>query len=243
MIAHLNLLGDLTEYIHRDDPHIEALCQFAVLRTFKHLGAHGLFVSQLGRDGKIREIGSFGLTDEVTNHWFDISIDDPLPASQCLKTNQFYWLASANDWARDFPNLLVETISAHAKTYIAWPIRIKGAPMSMLGLILHEKIEASEEELSFLTTVGGLFALHLSLEIENDSAVKHSEGNSKFFLSQRQKEILSLMAAGHTNAEIGVELAYSESTIRQETMRIYETLGVSGRADAIRKYRSLNDHS
>jgi DNA-binding CsgD family transcriptional regulator len=52
-------------------------------------------------------------------------------------------------------------------------------------------------------------------------------------LTPRQRRVLSLMAKGMTNGQIARVLAFSESTVRQETMAIYRTLQVKGRAEAI----------
>jgi DNA-binding CsgD family transcriptional regulator len=52
-------------------------------------------------------------------------------------------------------------------------------------------------------------------------------------LSSRQLRVLALMAKGMTNGQIARVLAFSESTIRQETMAIYRTLQVKGRAEAV----------
>lgn len=58
-------------------------------------------------------------------------------------------------------------------------------------------------------------------------------------LTQRQLEILRHMASGRTNAQIAAELILSESSIRQETVRIYRALGVGTRAEASRKGLNL----
>jgi DNA-binding CsgD family transcriptional regulator len=52
-------------------------------------------------------------------------------------------------------------------------------------------------------------------------------------LTARQLRVLSLMAKGMTNGQIARVLAFSESTVRQETMAIYRMLQVKGRAEAI----------
>jgi DNA-binding NarL/FixJ family response regulator len=57
--------------------------------------------------------------------------------------------------------------------------------------------------------------------------------------SRRQRDVMHLISEGLTNPQIATELGFSESTIRQETMRIYEILGATGRADAVRMYRSM----
>lgn len=52
-------------------------------------------------------------------------------------------------------------------------------------------------------------------------------------LTARQMRVLSLMAKGMTNGQIARILAFSESTVRQETMAIYRNLQVKGRAEAV----------
>ena len=58
-------------------------------------------------------------------------------------------------------------------------------------------------------------------------------------LSQRQISILRGMVEGKTNHELANELGFSVSTIRHETMRIYQALAVSDRKEAAKKALSL----
>ena len=58
-------------------------------------------------------------------------------------------------------------------------------------------------------------------------------------LTERQMDILRQMAQGKTNAQIAAEMILSESSIRQETVRIYRALGVGTRAEAARKGLNL----
>jgi len=51
-------------------------------------------------------------------------------------------------------------------------------------------------------------------------------------MSQRQIQILQGMVDGKTNHELAVHLGFSVSTIRQETMAIFRSLGVSDRKEA-----------
>lgn len=52
-------------------------------------------------------------------------------------------------------------------------------------------------------------------------------------LSARQLRILELLALGKTNRWIAADLGFSESTIRQETLRLYRALAVNSRVDAV----------
>ena len=52
-------------------------------------------------------------------------------------------------------------------------------------------------------------------------------------LSPREREVLGLMADGLSNVAIGGRLHLSEGTVKTYARRVYEKLGVSGRAAAI----------
>jgi DNA-binding CsgD family transcriptional regulator len=58
-------------------------------------------------------------------------------------------------------------------------------------------------------------------------------------LTPRQISILRGMVEGKTNHELANELGFSVSTIRHETMRIYQALAVSDRKEAAKKALSL----
>jgi two-component system nitrate/nitrite response regulator NarL len=52
-------------------------------------------------------------------------------------------------------------------------------------------------------------------------------------LSEREREILSMTAAGQTAADIGKRLFLSPATVKTHLQRIYQKLGVSDRAAAV----------
>ena len=54
-----------------------------------------------------------------------------------------------------------------------------------------------------------------------------------------QLVIAGLLERGYNNAEIGLEIGYSESLIRQETVAIYRKLNVTGRK-AMQAIRTLH---
>jgi DNA-binding CsgD family transcriptional regulator len=59
-------------------------------------------------------------------------------------------------------------------------------------------------------------------------------------LSPRQLAILRGMVEGKTNHELATEMGFSVSTIRHETMRIYQALAVSDRKEAAKKALMLS---
>ena len=52
-------------------------------------------------------------------------------------------------------------------------------------------------------------------------------------LTARQRELLNLLAAGHTNTQIARRLGISEGTVRTHLENIYRLLNVSSRTAAV----------
>jgi LuxR family maltose regulon positive regulatory protein len=59
-------------------------------------------------------------------------------------------------------------------------------------------------------------------------------------LTERELEILGLVAAGLTNREIGDRLFISPETVKKHAGNIYDKLGVRGRTEAVSRARALN---
>jgi LuxR family maltose regulon positive regulatory protein len=58
-------------------------------------------------------------------------------------------------------------------------------------------------------------------------------------LSDRELEVLQLMATGLSNREIGLRLYLSPNTIKRHANNIYEKLDVHSRTEAAAKARTL----
>ena len=81
--------------------------------------------------------------------------------------------------------------------------------------------------------LGNYACLHLMPSKQTLSTNRTSASRSDF--SQRQLQILQGMVEGKTNHELASDLGFSVSTIRHETMRIYQALGVNDRREAARE--------
>jgi DNA-binding NarL/FixJ family response regulator len=63
--------------------------------------------------------------------------------------------------------------------------------------------------------------------------VTHIRKPRRDLLSSRETEVLTLVARGHTNAEIGGELFISEATVKTHLLRTFAKLGVNDRTAAV----------
>lgn len=62
---------------------------------------------------------------------------------------------------------------------------------------------------------------------------RRQEGKESCPLTEREQEVLRLLAKGWSNARIAQELAISERTVRYHLQNIYNKIGVSTRGEAI----------
>lgn len=91
----------------------------------------------------------------------------------------------------------------------------------------------SQEE---LIAVSNLAYLFLSLS-GMPEIVKNADAAASGQLTKRQHEVVMFMAKGMTNAQIANELILSESSIKQESVKIFRALAVENRRDAVRRAR------
>jgi DNA-binding NarL/FixJ family response regulator len=82
-----------------------------------------------------------------------------------------------------------------------------------------------------LASGGNLAQYPLSNSATRDAA---RQGGAKTLLSQREQEVLVMLAQGHTNQQIADRLRLSVKTVETYRSRIAEKLELRGRADLVR---------
>jgi LuxR family maltose regulon positive regulatory protein len=102
---------------------------------------------------------------------------------------------------------------------------------------LRVRIARQPDQLHLLNYLDRLLAAFPARE---DSAQQLAPSDQRLILSDRELEVLRLLAAGQSNAEIAERLIISLGTVKAHTSNIYRKLDVRGRAQAIVKARELN---
>ena len=130
-----------------------------------------------------------------------------------------------------------------SKTLLMIQLRERGAVHGYLVLRFLKPVEDTVTVEEIARNYAVALGLYLSLVHEPGSAsarsiVERIETGSEQ-LTPRQVSILRGMVEGKTNHELANELGFSVSTIRHETMRIYQALSVSDRKEAAKKALSL----
>ena len=121
-------------------------------------------------------------------------------------------------------------------SHVALPLAKSAVPVGAMLLVMGPEMAGpplSEPVAALLSKLGAFFVEvrpRLSLQTIASGNGHHHKPEQ---LTTRQIQIVQFMGDSLTNSQIGKELSLSESTIRQETIKIYKALGVSGREEAV----------
>ena len=121
----------------------------------------------------------------------------------------------------------------------AMPFIGQGGPVGVLVLVLEENMTSFTFTQDNFIALSRLGALYLQSRMVTAATGPANRGGSVEDITPRQIKILEFAAQGMTNAEIGTQVLLSESTVRQETIKIYRSLGVANRQEAIIQGKSI----
>ena len=202
----------------------EYLAEFAVL---------GVRFGRINNDDSVTVLGQYGYPDADT--WRERNV----PSAE--------WRAVDSDHVRIIVGILKTKWTTDSTMYVN-ELRDRGVVQGHVIIQFHNPVSDADKHrtaeaindlsvplalyLSFLTRPVGIGMGSINMPMD-------SRDSSNAQLSQRQILILRGMVEGKTNHELATELGFSVSTIRHETMRIYQGLAVSDRKEAAKKALTL----
>lgn len=168
-----------------------------------------------------------------------------LPITDCIKTRKVVWINTLPHWPDEYSGLQSIPFTNLDRTFICFPIEKCGTPIAVLGVFCAPVVEPDAEIDAFMRAIGNLFSLHVYRTLDTPAAERHLKHKTTLSspdshagnLTERQSLILRMMSEGRTNVSISEMLGYSESTVRQETIKIFAKLGCHGREEASEIYR------
>lgn len=83
----------------------------------------------------------------------------------------------------------------------------------------------------------GLLTVADVAEHRSESAQDRCADDISQWLTRREVQVLNLLAAGKTNAQIGARLFISEGTVKSHLRHIMDKLGATNRTEAVARYR------
>lgn len=160
------------------------------------------------------------------------------------KKGQTFSSSEWRSWSHDEADIALGRNRDHwspDKKLLMFQLRHRGAIQGHLIVRFSHPVQ----EISRVEEIVLDFAVPISLYLSLNHVGRRSSGSSNredtgsAQLTPRQISILGGMVEGKTNHELATELGFSVSTIRHETMRIYQALAVSDRKEAAKKALAL----
>ena len=228
---------------HADPPHFDRVellidamvrsvsladfCRAIVHSELSKDAAKGCHMFSLDAEAKLKLVSGYGIACPDTPA--ALSVWDEHPVSDCVRNKETKFQGANQKLDQGV---------------LAIPLLKDAIPIGALALVLSEQVRTvpiHESLMPILSKLGTYVLTTMTSQLGSDQSngsfsPKETNGEE---LTSRQLRILELMADGMVNVEIARELMVSESTVRQETVRIYKALGVPNRFDASKKARAL----
>ena len=207
-------------------PTPDEICRALVTDYLKIDGACSARLGRLNKDDSYHYLGQYGFETNETGKLIPSQIWRHMTENEI---NQIAAGRQPGPWTSKGNQVLVE-------------LRARGTIYGWLNLSFSRVIEDEKREDIFHKAQLHALAisLYLSLTHPQEFSSEKDLGVEKGIpsvdsLTKRQMNILKGMVDGKTNHELATQLGYSVSTIRHETMRIYQALAVSDRREAAQR--------
>ena len=229
-------------------PNPHSLCRHLTLNVAAEARPIGALLSVLESSGDLRIAGAFGLDEASLTSCAAQTASDDSPLAEAIHSGRPAFYDSAQS-IRDLYPEYASRAQSLMPTAI-WPLTSRGERIGAVQLFFDGHTTQSPLTADFEAVVA-LIALYVRLQLAAGVSAtrwslvekRHPAGvaatvndrrrpSGIIELTDRQASVLDHICAGRTNAQIAHIVGFSESTVRQETMAIYRTLGVEGRGQA-----------
>jgi DNA-binding CsgD family transcriptional regulator len=223
-------ISALVEFFSHGFRSADDLCRFLIFETFQMFSTKCIFVGEIDSSGYLIHKASFGFEPEELNNWLKLSLSLDVPITRAARSNKCIVVKSPEEFYGNYPVATdLGAVDAEWQSCIAVPV----LPHGVYFLINNAKMKKDSEFEPFLRAVGLIMMMYLNRGESHKKSVDSTSRSSE--MTQRQKIILSLLEKGFTNSQIALEIGYSESLVRHETIEIYSKLHVSGRKEILEK--------
>ena len=212
-------------------PNVSEIARMLIVEDIFPEKATAIRICLLNTDDSLLTVGEYGYVD----CFIDTIISSDIWRKGLSSSLHIVELIQSGLWNEEFTEFL----------YI---LRNRGSLQGYITVNFNNPVSdkiKSQESIEAICQLLGLFLNGVSAfkpkeELENARNSQGDRDATKAVLTQRQLLILAGMIEGKTNHELATEMGFSVSTVRHETMRIYQALGVSDRKEAAKKALMLS---
>jgi DNA-binding CsgD family transcriptional regulator len=234
-----NKILALSNYLAMSPKSYNEIAQFLVMNTFSEEGVACIYIGELIETGVVCMLGGFGWTSQESAAFIDIPIQHKYPLNESIRLGECVFVKNEEAFVQDYPLMAPFTLTSGWVTGVTIP----AYPIGGIALYSTKELPRDAAQELFFISVGSLLGLYASrlpiALVEVAINVKETLKLPPAPLTDRQLVIAGMLERGFNNSQIGLEIGYSESLIRQETVAIYRKLKVTGRL-AMQAIRTLH---
>ena len=228
-----------SDFLAREPKSYNEIAQFLAMNTFADDKSDCIYIGELIETGVVCTLGGFGWSSSEYSSFIDLPIQSAYPITDSIRSNEVMLCFNDEEFKKKYPLMSDFPVKDGWISGIAIP----AYPIGGIALFSSNKLELTDSAQIFYVAIGSLLGLYASrlpkALVAVAITVKEKIDLPQVPLSDRQLVIAGLLERGFNNAQIGLEIGYSESLIRQETVAIYRKLQVTGRK-ALQAIRTLN---
>ena len=235
----LEIITDFTLFLQTKGLTMQDMCQYLVTVSLKDYGFYCSVFAEMQKNGQVRVTSHFGADSKDIEAWQDMALEIKTPVNDCLRENRIVWINTLPNYSQEYELLNSLPTDDRLKTLVSFPLRGSSHLLGAISILSSKKIELDTEIELLIKSLCHMIALRMEISSNSKTKLNGSKDGESYFgnsnltkLTPRQKKILEMLIEKKTNKEIADVLIYSVSTIKQETIAIYDKLGLRGREDS-----------
>lgn len=223
----------------------DQFCRSMALNVLQDLGVMATYVARLDSDNRISMIGSFGYSQQRVDNTGRPSIWENMSITETIRSGKVMVYETWEEYIAKYPEKA--HLASPGQAFVCLPLKYRGSRSGGFGITFSQPIAGLGLDSRLWEVVASAGEVFLSKTwstelIRNPVPLNDYGEDARFaagLLTDRDKEVLELIAEGLTNDRIAKELKYSTSTIKQTTIKIFKVLGVKTREDAALAWATL----
>ncbi len=230
-----------------DADNADSFCRSMALNVLQDFGVIATYVARLDSDNRISMIGSFGYSQQRVANTGRPSIWENMSITETIRSGKVMVYSTWDEYITKYPDK--GHLASPGQSFVCLPLKYRGARAGGFGITFSKPLDQlgiDSRIWEVFASAGEVFlSKSWSDELARNPVPVSDYGEDAQFavgsLSEREREVLKLIALGHTNQRIARELRFSESTIKQDTIRIFKILGVKSREEASLAWSTLQN--
>ncbi len=229
------------------NPDADDVARACVHGPLRPLGAFASAVYMASTPADLTLIGTYEMPDITWQRYSAISVAAPMNTCRAFRENRIVVrpASQSGSWFNDAERRTLQGALSSGAVAEPWivtvPLAVKGLPIGVLCAHLPRPPAAASDDRQLRGT-GAAMALWLYLrQISEQAPHRHPvpTPSPHVRITDRQLQVLSLVAQGRSAREIAEELRYSESTVKKDLMGLMAFLNVRDRDTAVARAREI----